>query len=947
MSDWHVCPAGHSWAVRLTPTDDVPACPRCGLAAVPLAAGDAEETFRVGTAVRPTRVGEARLPRVPGYDVLDVLGQGGMGVVYRARQRSLDRLVALKMIRDGHVSSAEELLRFRAEALAVAQLAHPNIIQIHEVGEHDGLPYISLELVEGGTLADRLDAGPRPIGEAAAFVERLARAAHAAHARGVVHRDLKPANVLLADDGTPKIADFGLAKRLGVADGWTATGEVLGTPSYMAPEQANPSAGAVGPWTDVYALGAILYELLTGQPPFDAPTGIETLRRVLDTEPTPPRSLRRDVPRDLDTIALKCLAKDPRQRYLSAEELADDLARFQTGEPIRARPVGWLAVLGRRIRRNPVVASLAGGLLLIVGGLLLGGLLMWRAQGFHHRLGVGLIGEMLVEIAALEGQAQAGGDPAAFEKPLGVADRARDHAGRVGDPDLIAQVADATDRLRRGKADAEARGAEAERDAAFAARIETARVDRLLVEGDGFLAPTEGQELRRVLLDGGVPVGRATAAELAEAVRSRPRVQTAVTEALVICLAAGPPGAEADVLIDAIERLEGNPGARRVLVGVREDPEQFLAPESQAVLAQLPVVYTLVTGTQLAFRRNFDGAVRLLRAATLRQPDSFWLHYNLGHTLQTRHPPAPAAALGSYWAALALRPNSGHTLTNLGLCLLVVGRTDEALVCLERATQVRPDFVSYQYNFAVGLRQADQLDRARAVLVRITETKPDYANAYTELSQLALRAGDLTQASDLLRKAIKLTPQGFPMRVNLQSRLARFRDLQRTDEKLADVLAGRREPASPAEATDLGELCYMKGKHLDAYRLLKAAFAKYPGLTDDRVGAWHRYNAACYAALAAAGQGDGAALLTAAERAALRGDAIVWLRDELAALKRPLNPGSPRARLAAAEALHEWLADAALLAVRDPVALERLPAAERAAWRQLWGEVETILEGLN
>jgi hypothetical protein len=285
-----------------------------------------------------------------------------MGVVYKARQVGLKRLVALKMILAGPHAHADELARFRTEAEAVARLQHPHIVQIYEIGQADGLPFFSLEFCAGGSLDQRLkERRPLPH-EAAALVEQLARAVQAAHDKGVIHRDLKPANVLLTEDGTLKVTDFGLARKLDEA-GQTGTGAVLGTPSYMAPEQASGKNQAVGPATDVWALGAILYELLTGRPPIQAATAMETLLQVLREEPVSPRRLQPKVPHDLETICLKCLRKAPAHRYATAAALAEDLRCFQAGEPIQAqRPPWWRS---RRVRRAGVVlAALAAACLL-------------------------------------------------------------------------------------------------------------------------------------------------------------------------------------------------------------------------------------------------------------------------------------------------------------------------------------------------------------------------------------------------------------------------------------------------------------------------------------------------------------------------------------------------------------------------------------------------------
>ncbi|HEX5271427.1 MAG TPA: serine/threonine-protein kinase, partial [Gemmataceae bacterium] len=306
------------------------------------------------------------VPLLPGYHVLAELGRGGMGVVYKARQVALDRVVALKMVLDGEYASPDARRRFRAEAEAVARLQHPHIVQIFDVGEKDGRVYFSLEYCPGGTLAGKLNGSPLPPREAARLVETLARAVHAAHEQHLVHRDLKPANVLLTADGTPKIADFGLARRTD-REGETQTGAVIGTPSYMAPEQAAGRARDVTPATDVYALGAILYEALTGRPPFRGSTLMETLDQVRFTQPAPPRRLRPDTPRDLEAICLRCLAKRPADRYPTAAALADDLRRFVEGGRVPpARP---------RRRRLIAVAAAAAALL----GLAVVGFLAWQA----------------------------------------------------------------------------------------------------------------------------------------------------------------------------------------------------------------------------------------------------------------------------------------------------------------------------------------------------------------------------------------------------------------------------------------------------------------------------------------------------------------------------------------------------------------------------------------
>jgi serine/threonine protein kinase len=319
------------------------------------------------------------LPRIPGYELIRVVDQGGMGVVYEARQIELGRTVAIKMI-SGMRLRPKIVARFRAEAEAAARLQHPNFVQVFQVGEVNGRPFFSMEYVAGGSLAELLARNPPSARAAAELIETLARAIHAAHERGVVHRDLKPSNVMLSADGTLKIADFGLAKRLDDDSGHTHSGEILGTPSYMAPEQAEGKKDQIGPATDVYALGAILYELLAAKPPFQGNSPLDSLRLVVAQEPVAPSRIAPSVPRDLEAICLKCLEKTPSHRYASAQALAEDLRRFVCGQPVTARRIGLVQRAWKWTRRHPQAVALVatlGVLALIPIFLLIG---HYRAQ---------------------------------------------------------------------------------------------------------------------------------------------------------------------------------------------------------------------------------------------------------------------------------------------------------------------------------------------------------------------------------------------------------------------------------------------------------------------------------------------------------------------------------------------------------------------------------------
>jgi tetratricopeptide (TPR) repeat protein len=395
------CVQGHSWEVlsddSLVSSGRRSVCPVCGGESQTVAANPTDPDIDSSKTIPPDADAQQLLlaqadtgrpgdsdktsarpaPVIAGYEILGELGRGGMAVVYKARQEGLNRLVALKMILSGSHAGQLEVARFRLEAEAVARLQHPNIVQIYEIGEADGFPFLSLEFVDGGSLTERLNGTPLSLQVAAGLVQTLALAVHYAHQHGIVHRDLKPANILLSGEWgvesgesppgsrlliphsslpTPKITDFGLAKPAKGDSGLTRSGTILGTPSYMAPEQAE--SRSVGPPADIYALGAILYETLTGRPPFRAETHLDTIMQVITDEPVPPSRLNPKLSVDLETICLKCLEKEPQKRYESAKLLAEDLGRFLADEPILARPTGPLRRAVKWAKRRPALAGL-------------------------------------------------------------------------------------------------------------------------------------------------------------------------------------------------------------------------------------------------------------------------------------------------------------------------------------------------------------------------------------------------------------------------------------------------------------------------------------------------------------------------------------------------------------------------------------------------------------
>src|SRR5213596_1306779 len=349
--------AGDSSAVASAKADD------CG-SVENTETSEANAALHIKKAPRPAKT----LADFGDYELLEEIGRGGQGVVYRAHQKSLNRTVALKVIGLGHWATQAHLKRFRLEAEAAASLEHPGIVPIHEVGERDGSCYFSMKFIEGGQLDEVVRREPMPIRRAVELIGKVARTVHYAHEHGILHRDIKPGNILLDAKGEPHLTDFGLARLLETESSVTHTLDVLGTPSYMAPEQAMGNNAAVSRVTDVYGIGAVLYQLLTGQPPFAGGATYETIKLLLDTEPRQPRLINPKIDRDLSTICLKCLEKDPQRRYSSALALAEDLERWLNYEPIAARRTGLLARGAKWVRRNPTSALLAACLVVIAVG---------------------------------------------------------------------------------------------------------------------------------------------------------------------------------------------------------------------------------------------------------------------------------------------------------------------------------------------------------------------------------------------------------------------------------------------------------------------------------------------------------------------------------------------------------------------------------------------------
>ncbi|HEX3151882.1 MAG TPA: serine/threonine-protein kinase [Gemmataceae bacterium] len=681
----------------------------------------------------PTMPDPADLPQVPGYRVEAVLGQGGMGIVYKAWHLRLQRPVALKMLLAGAYAKPAERERFQREAEAVAALGHPNIVQVHDVGEVEERPYFTMELVAGGDLAKQIQGVPQPASRAADLVATLANAVQAAHDRGIVHRDLKPANVLLTSGGTPKVTDFGLAQRLESGEGLTLSGTPLGTPSYMAPEQARGNRGAIGPATDIYALGAILYELLTGRPPFKAESGMATLQQVMADDPVPPARLNRRVPRDLETICLKCLYKEPQRRYASAADLAADLYRFERGEPIKARPVGAVERATCWARRRP---SLAGAL--ATGVLLASALIVTVAWWHGQRTALEATAVAYAEADLTESERLR--DRGEFRASDAVLRRAKDRLGEFVPPKL-------RDRLQAAFENLE-----------LVTRLESIRLSRVvIVQGRQNRVRSDRDYTEEFRAAGLAAVGDDPAA-VADRLAASPvkRGLVAALDDWAVCTDDVP---RRTWLMDVARKADPDPWRDRVR---DPDPKAWKDRTRLAELARTTPLdqespHLLVAlGSRLQDDGGDQEAITLLRRVQRAHPADFFANYMLACAL--RETGDAMAAVGHFRAALAVRPDAANAWYGLGIALDDAGRLDEAETALSESVRFAPDHGWAHAHLGVVLRKQNKPDQAIDHLQQALRLSRPAAWMQTELARALQNRQRWQEAIHCYREAARLDP---------------------------------------------------------------------------------------------------------------------------------------------------------------------------------------------
>ncbi|MDG3005408.1 serine/threonine-protein kinase [Paludisphaera mucosa] len=665
----------------------------------------------------PSGHGGANLPRIPGYNVEALLGRGGMGVVYKARHLPLNRPVALKMLIAGAYAGPSERARFQREAEAVASLRHANIVAVYDVGDHEGCPYFTMELLEGGSLAQALGGVPQPSRQSAELLITLAEAVQAAHRAGIVHRDLKPANILLTADGTPKIADFGLARHFDAAPELTWSGARIGTPSYMAPEQVNGKTGTIGPAADIYALGALLYEMLTGRPPFRGESATDTQRQVVDDEPVSPSRLNTKVPRDLETISLKCLSKEPQRRYASAAELGDDLRRLEEGRPIQARPVSSSERLWRWCRRNPTGTALLVTALAFLGVVVGSGFWLQRQQAVRR-----------AETARREGQQSKAGE-AVLEQAA-----ALEKQGRWPDARAVLEAAPslvdtpALTELRR-------RVLHALADAHLMTELE--EIPLRLVEGR---APSGHRLYAEAFRQYGITLPAPDPEQAASQIRNS-TIRETLLPFLHDWMFFWGSNADRDRLWAVLERVDDDPWRRRLRNTVRgayDAGERMALLRSKEAPDQPPLILGGLAYAIMNRSAEREEARALVRTAQRRHPEDFWINFHLGYLILEE---SPQEAVGYLRAAVASRPQSSQALILLGRALHDAGDVDGAVAAFRKAVPLTSNRAGAR-DLARALAQRGGLEEARDVWAKFLKTSPPDYDPWDGYAQLCAFLGN-------------------------------------------------------------------------------------------------------------------------------------------------------------------------------------------------------------
>lgn len=748
------------------------------------------------------RISPTDLPTLPGYTVESFLGSGGMGVVYKAHHLKLNRPVAVKMLLSGAYASQQELECLIREAQAVAGLHHPNIIHVYDVGELNGLPYFTMEFIEGGTLVQALAGVPQPAHAAATLMVTLADAVQAAHRGGIVHRDLKPSNILRSLDGTLKIADFSLARSFTGDSAATISTARVGTPSYMAPEQALGKPEAFCPPVDIYALGAILYEMLTGRPPFRAETSAETQRQVVTEEPAPPSRLNAKVPRDLENVCLKCLNKDPQRRYPSAEALKEDLQRFLRGEPTLARPMGRSTRVLRWVQRRPaeatalIVVTLAS-LALVSGGV------WW---GWQRERMIQAVDADLTDAARHQSETQ-------WDLARTSLERAKVRLGDAGPEDLRQRVIESQNALD------------------MVARLDRIRMIRAAVLNGRldwkFNNAVANREYEAAFRDAGILTADTDEPSLVAARIMRSSTRDALIGALdawAACNNDSQGRPRRDRLLNIARLADPDP------LGWRQrarDPETWDNPSVLAeVTASVPdsergLSLLLALGERLKVKRG--EWLPFLKRVQQSHPTDFWANTTLALAIAATE---PQNAIRYFQAAIVIRPDAAIAHANLGIALGSAGQYDEAEAHLVEALRLDESLAFARNALGNTLLLKGYPDRAIAEFRRAIELDPLFASTYNNLGKALSETGDTAAATDAFSKALEIDPEFTAAMSSLALVLHRQGESQKAIELCRRAL--KRDPTHLASHINLAIALKAIGQREDALVHLKQAVELAP-----------------------------------------------------------------------------------------------------------------------
>ena len=758
---------------------------------------------------------------------------------------------------------------------------------------------------------------PQPAQYTVSATENLARAIHTAHVAGIIHRDLKPSNVLLTLDGAPKISDFGLARYLeGQAD-VTLGPAKMGTPSYMAPEQVIGKPGSVGPSADIYALGATLYELLTGRPPFRADTSTETERQVLAQEPAPPSRLNAKIPRDLETICLKCLQKEPARRYESAAALADDLVRYREGRPILARRMGWTARSWRWWHRKPAAAALVAMAMTLIASAI-GGALWMEKQWTERRMETVKSGEELRnEVSTTVAQAVSLRNGFHFREARALLEQAEDRVGPAGPQGLRQQLA------------------QSRADLNLAQRLDEARSETLALYGgkNEFWAAEhyEPWGAERQYLTALADAGLGRDGDDSNVVAARVK-QSAVRAEIVAGLDDWASITRDPKRLTWILAVAHGADPDPTRNSVRK-PELWQRPGELMRFAQALKPQELSPQLAVALARRAQlgrvDSVRFLAATQVHFPQDFWVNFQLGAALSQFQ--RWDEALGYCRAALALRPDSSIAQNTVGAVLDALGRPDDALTYIHESLRLEPNNPWADANLGNVLRKQGKVDEAISQLRQAIRTEPGASALYNFLGLALADKGHRDEAIVAYRKAISTDPDSTVARFNLGVAL---RDMHRYDEAaacLSHITA--LDPTDVAAQCQLGLTLRDMGRAVEAIPCFQQALRLEPNLYLAQYGLETSFFAAARAAILDAADHRNGRHLTDSERAAKRQQGLAWLRTNLDLRAASIARGEKRSPL------EPWQRDPGLFSVRDPVELAKLPDVERQQWRQFWANI--------